>query len=182
MALGACIDYFDMEDSAVRIIPAISPLLIDPDQNTRTQAIKVLELYLARVQKQAINIVDTISENTTTSKSPTPSQEYSSAFMTSATAILSSFAGSKSPPLPAPQNGLQINDMQRSESAPPSAHPASPPRPVSLSRSVKGMKLQKTVKSPFDLDVDGSYLDEASSNVRETEGNAWGLDDEDIDF
>ena len=183
MALGACIEYFDMEDSAVRIIPAISPLLIDPDQNTRTQASKVLELYLTRVHKLAINIVETTTENTTTSKSPTP-QEYSSGFMTSATAILSSFAGARSPPLPSPQNGLLINDMQRSESAPPSAHPVPPPKPVSLSRSVKGMKLQKTVKSPFDLDMDGAYLDEAGAGIkdREVEGNAWGLDDEDIDI
>lgn len=50
LALSATSDIFDETDCASRVVPAISPSLVDKDKSVRTQAVKTLDLYLARIR------------------------------------------------------------------------------------------------------------------------------------
>lgn len=60
LALAATTEYFNEEDCAGRIIPAISPLLIDKEKMIRDQASRAVDAYLAKVRKAAESMPDTV--------------------------------------------------------------------------------------------------------------------------
>jgi len=51
--LGATIDYHEPLDLAQKAIPAISPLLLDPVPDVRSQAFKALDISLRKLEKAA---------------------------------------------------------------------------------------------------------------------------------
>ncbi|KAL2178047.1 armadillo-type protein [Thermothelomyces heterothallicus CBS 202.75] len=53
MALSVTSEYFSEEDCAVRILPAVCPLLIDKEKLIRDQASKTVDVYLAKIKKAA---------------------------------------------------------------------------------------------------------------------------------
>jgi SCY1-like protein 1 len=59
MALAVTVEYFSEEDCAFRILPAISPSLIDKEKLIRDQASKTLDIYLQKIRKHAANMPDT---------------------------------------------------------------------------------------------------------------------------
>lgn len=59
MALAATTEYFTDEDCAARIIPAISPLLIDKEKMIRDQASRSVDAYLQKIRKAAASMPDT---------------------------------------------------------------------------------------------------------------------------
>ncbi|KAJ2962732.1 hypothetical protein NQ176_g10913 [Zarea fungicola] len=59
MALAATTEYFTEEDCAIRILPALSPLLIDKEKLVRDQATRAMETYLQRIKKAASSMPDT---------------------------------------------------------------------------------------------------------------------------
>lgn len=59
MALAATTEFFTEEDCAIRILPALSPLLIDKEKLVRDQATRAMETYLQRIKKAASSMPDT---------------------------------------------------------------------------------------------------------------------------
>ncbi|EWG40579.1 SCY1 protein kinase [Fusarium verticillioides 7600] len=53
MALGATAEYFTDEDSACRILPVISPVLIDKEKIVRESATRTMDIYLQKIKKAA---------------------------------------------------------------------------------------------------------------------------------
>lgn len=60
MALSVTGDCFTDEDCAARILPAISPLLIDKEKLVRDQAVKTMDIYLQKIKKAAADMPDTV--------------------------------------------------------------------------------------------------------------------------
>ena len=59
MALAATADSFTDDDAATKIMPAVSPLLLDKEKLVRDQAFKTLDIYFKQVRKAANNMADT---------------------------------------------------------------------------------------------------------------------------
>ncbi|KYK60322.1 protein kinase-like protein [Drechmeria coniospora] len=59
MALGATVEYFSDEDCAVRILPALCPLLMDKEKLVRDQASRTMDTYVQKVRKAAAGMPDT---------------------------------------------------------------------------------------------------------------------------
>ncbi|KAF4984373.1 hypothetical protein FDECE_17095 [Fusarium decemcellulare] len=60
MALGATSEYFTDEDSASRVIPVVSPLLIDKEKIIRDAATRTIEVYLQKIKKAAAAMPDSV--------------------------------------------------------------------------------------------------------------------------
>lgn len=60
MALAVTSDVFSEDDCAGRIIPAISPCLMDKEKLVRDQANKAIDVYLQRVRKFASTMPDSV--------------------------------------------------------------------------------------------------------------------------
>ncbi|KTW26730.1 hypothetical protein T552_02735 [Pneumocystis carinii B80] len=61
MALGATYNMFDESNCCIKLIPVISPMLIDNEKSIRIQAKKTMDLYFQKVTK-LINALDNTSE------------------------------------------------------------------------------------------------------------------------
>ncbi|KAI2090913.1 Nuclear aminoacylation-dependent tRNA export pathway component [Ophidiomyces ophidiicola] len=59
LAFAATIDVFSEEDCATKVIPAISPALIDKEKIVRDQASKTFDAYLERIRQFASTMADT---------------------------------------------------------------------------------------------------------------------------
>ncbi|KAK2841639.1 hypothetical protein FQN49_006058 [Arthroderma sp. PD_2] len=59
LALAATLDLFSEEDCAVKVLPVITPALIDREKLVRDQANKCVDLYLQRVRKFGAGMADT---------------------------------------------------------------------------------------------------------------------------
>lgn len=59
MALAATADSFTDDDAATKIMPAVSPLLLDKEKLVRDQAFKTLDIYFKQVRKAANSMADT---------------------------------------------------------------------------------------------------------------------------
>ncbi|KAK4162569.1 armadillo-type protein [Cladorrhinum sp. PSN259] len=81
MALSVTSEYFSDEDCACRLIPAISPLLIDKEKLIRDQALKTLDVYMQKIKKAAAGMPDTAlpAEGAAAARMGTPSTEASAA-------------------------------------------------------------------------------------------------------
>lgn len=60
MSLGATVEHFSDEDCAVRILPVVTPSLIDKEKMIRDQANRTMDIYLAKIRKAAANMPDTV--------------------------------------------------------------------------------------------------------------------------
>jgi SCY1-like protein 1 len=60
LAFAATVEYFNDEDCAGRILPAICPSLIDKEKLIREQANKTMEIYLHKVRKSAADMPDSV--------------------------------------------------------------------------------------------------------------------------
>lgn len=56
LSIGATVDYHEPSDLAQKAIPAISPLLLDPVADVRSQAFKALEISIKKLEKAAAAI------------------------------------------------------------------------------------------------------------------------------
>jgi SCY1-like protein 1 len=70
MSLAATSEYFSDEDAAARIIPALSPLLLDKEKLVRDQASRTMDTYLQKVRKAASSMPDTVLPPQQTSEAP----------------------------------------------------------------------------------------------------------------
>ncbi|KAF4982886.1 hypothetical protein FZEAL_1582 [Fusarium zealandicum] len=60
MALGATAEHFTDEDSACRILPMVSPLLIDKEKIIRDAATRTMDVYIQRIKKAAASMPDSV--------------------------------------------------------------------------------------------------------------------------
>lgn len=60
LALAATSDVFDETDCATKVVPAISPSLVDKEKLVRQQAAKTMELYLARIKSLTAGYPDSV--------------------------------------------------------------------------------------------------------------------------
>lgn len=60
MALSVTGDCFSDEDCALRILPAMCPLLIDKEKLVRDQAVKTVDIYMQKIKKAASDMPDTV--------------------------------------------------------------------------------------------------------------------------
>lgn len=60
LALSATAEHFTDEDSACRVIPVISPSLIDKEKMIRESASKAMETYLQKIRKAAASMPDSV--------------------------------------------------------------------------------------------------------------------------
>ncbi|KAH8902730.1 ARM repeat-containing protein [Coniochaeta sp. PMI_546] len=60
LALAVTSEYFTEEDCAARILPSICPLLIDKEKLVRDQAIKTMDVYIAKIKKAAAGMPETV--------------------------------------------------------------------------------------------------------------------------
>ncbi|KAK4514742.1 uncharacterized protein ATC70_002345 [Mucor velutinosus] len=59
MALNATIEYYDTQECATKILPAVSVMLIDKEKPVRDQAFKVMNSFVTKVQEFAERMPDT---------------------------------------------------------------------------------------------------------------------------
>ncbi|CAO3654580.1 unnamed protein product [Mucor fragilis] len=59
MALNATIEYYDAQECATKILPAVSVMLVDKEKPVRDQAFKVMNSFVAKVQEFAERMPDT---------------------------------------------------------------------------------------------------------------------------
>lgn len=59
MSLAATSEYFSDEDCAARIIPGLSPLLLDKEKLVRDQASRAIDTYLQKIRKAAASMPET---------------------------------------------------------------------------------------------------------------------------
>lgn len=60
LALAVTGEYFTEEDCAAKILPSICPLLIDKEKVVRDQAIKTMDVYIAKIKKAASSMPETV--------------------------------------------------------------------------------------------------------------------------
>lgn len=60
MALSVTGECFTDEDCALRILPAICPLMIDKEKLVRDQAVKTMDIYVQKIKKAASDMPDTV--------------------------------------------------------------------------------------------------------------------------
>lgn len=60
MALSVTGECFTDEDCALRILPAVCPLMIDKEKLVRDQAVKTMDIYVQKIKKAAADMPDTV--------------------------------------------------------------------------------------------------------------------------
>ncbi|KAK1780838.1 armadillo-type protein [Copromyces sp. CBS 386.78] len=184
MALAVTVEYFSEEDCAARLIPAVSPLLIDKEKLIRDQANKTIDVYLQRIRKAQHDMPETVippetaqprmstpqpAEVAAASNSGSGSGAVAAAWagwaISSFTNKLSSAAGEMQPngaPSPVPTaSGL---------SAPTST--TTPKRPTSSSASALHRQALKSPPPPTTPSMGDSFF--ADPEPQEDDTDAWG--------
>ena len=187
MALAVTGEYFSDEDCATRIIPSVSPLLIDKEKLIRDQASKTIEVYLQKIKKAAAAMPDTaLPPETVAAGGPrmsTPQPAESSASAASAWAgwAISSFTNK----LSAAAGEIQSNSNGTAPSA-----ASSKPRPTPSSQTASALHRQ-ALKSPTPASAPLSRTSSSGAignattesffpdpDPAEDDGDAWGDMDE----
>ncbi|GAP89523.1 putative scy1 protein kinase [Rosellinia necatrix] len=186
LALGATSEYFTEEDCAMRILPVISPSLIDKEKLVREQASKTIEVYLQRIRKAAESMPDSALPPSQTADGPGPrmSTPQSSEASSWAGWAISSFTNK----LSAASGEIQAssNGAPAPQAAAPSTNP-DPKRVVSSTSTSSASALHRqAVKSPSPAsrmrESSAPTLDAWSQKLSAEEdydaGDAWGdMDD-----
>ena len=60
MSLGATAEHFTDEDCAAKILPVVSPLLLDKEKLVRDSANRTIETYLSKIRKAASEMPDSV--------------------------------------------------------------------------------------------------------------------------
>ena len=135
MALSATSEFYEPEDCANKIIPSISPLLIDKEKSpisiyetddriVRVQATKTIETFLARIAKLTVSMADTaLPVPAETPRSLTPSVQAETFAASAGSAALWAMSGLTKKVLgseiSSSTNGTSGMVVNRPDSAPP---------------------------------------------------------------
>ncbi|KAF8250647.1 ARM repeat-containing protein [Wilcoxina mikolae CBS 423.85] len=168
LALAATSDVFDETDCATKVVPAISPSLVDKEKMIRQQAAKTLELYLARIKTLTTSYPDTVlpppgATNSEAAAAPTGGAVVvqPSGWTSWAVGTLTAAAGQMA------SKPVATLLEERSASAPP-ARPAAPSRPDP----------KTTASTNSSVPQPGGFLNDENEDDDDLDG--WGaLDDDD---
>lgn len=172
LALSVTGECFSEEDTALRILPALCPLLIDKEKLVRDQAVKTMDVYMQKIRKAVVEMPDTIlppphtSEQAGAPRMSTPQPTESAAASWAGWAI-SSFTNKVS----ATAGEIQPTASNGSTPAPEAKRPA----PLTTSASASTLHRQ-AMRSPQPA---SSTLSRASSN--NSGGEAFFADPEPVD-
>ncbi|KAK6082714.1 hypothetical protein SCUP234_04038 [Seiridium cupressi] len=72
LALAATSEHFTEEDCAAKVMPAICPSLIDKEKMIRDQAVKTLDVYMAKIKKAVASMPDTVLPSQSASEGAAP--------------------------------------------------------------------------------------------------------------
>ncbi|AEO56983.1 hypothetical protein MYCTH_78319 [Thermothelomyces thermophilus ATCC 42464] len=193
MALSVTSEYFSEEDCAVRILPAVCPLLIDKEKLIRDQASKTVDVYLAKIKKAAAAMPATAlpPEGAASTaggprmSTPQPAESAASSWagwaISSFTNKLSAAAGeiqSSSSPVNGPAAAAPSADTKRPVAAPPRTLSTSP-LPNSHRQAVKS----PPPSAPPTSNKNSFFQDEPSAHGDDDDtyddaADAWGdMDD-----
>lgn len=198
MALAATVDSFTDDDAATKIVPAVSPLLLDKEKLVRDQAFKTLDIYFKRVRKAANNMADTAlpppqesrSESTTPRMStPAPNESVPGGW---AGWAISGFTN---------KLATAVGDIQPTNTTPVNGGMGAPPPPLLETRPHTGMPIRasasasvlarQAITSPPANSQRTSTSSASGKNAahyfeddnEEDESEAWGdMDDDDTAF
>ncbi|CAN8106155.1 unnamed protein product [Discula destructiva] len=176
MALSVTGDCFTDEDCALRILPAISPLLIDKEKLVRDQAVKTMEIYVQKVKKAAADMPDTAlpPQPTGAGAAPrmsTPVQAESAAATWTGWAI-SSFTNKISQAA----GEIQPTSSNGSVPAPAAARPAPVTTASASALHRHAMKSPGLAASSRPSTSSGNFGGESFFTNAEPADNAWGDD------
>ncbi|KAK0626910.1 armadillo-type protein [Immersiella caudata] len=187
MALAVTGEHFSDEDSAIRIIPAISPLLIDKEKLIRDQAIKTMDVYLQKIRKAVASMPDSaLPPESTAAGGPrmsTPQPAESSASTATAWAgwAISSFTNKLS------AAAGEIQPSSNGSQSPSLSAPTSKPRPAPSSQTASALHRQ-ALKSPppsaplsrtsSSGGIGGAESFFPGPEIADDDGDAWGDMDE----
>ncbi|KAI1113948.1 armadillo-type protein [Nemania sp. NC0429] len=189
MALAATSEHFTEEDCATRILPVISPSLVDKEKLVRDQANKTIDIYLQRIRKAAANMPDSAlpPSQAADSAGPRMSTPQSSDVSSWAGWAISSFTNKLS---------AASGEMQTSSNGAPTPRAASPstapePKRVVSSTSSASALHRQALKSPSPdplsrsstIAAPDTYFKDPSPIEDDDAGDAWGdmgdMNDED---
>lgn len=179
MALSVTGECFTDEDCALKILPAICPLMIDKEKLVRDQAVKTMDIYVQKIKKAASDMPDTVLPPQQTGASAAP--RMSTPVMTESAAAswtgwaISSFTNKIS------QAAGEIQPTTSNGSTPvPTAQAAARPPPVATA-SASALHRQ-AMKSPTPATASrpstssGTFGGESFFTDAEPVDNAWGMD------
>lgn len=181
MALAVTVEYFSDEDCAARLIPAVSPLLIDKEKLIRDQANKTIDVYLQRIRKAQHDMPETvIPPETAQPRMSTPQPEAAAAQSSGSGAVAAAWAGWA---ISSFTNKLSsaAGEMQPNGSGAPSPVPSglstptsttTPKRPTSSSASALHRQALKSPPPTASSSTGDSFF--ADPEPQEDDGDAWG--------
>ncbi|KAK4104600.1 ARM repeat-containing protein [Parathielavia hyrcaniae] len=187
LALSVTAEYFSNEDCALRLVPAICPALIDKEKLIRDQAVKTVDVYLAKIRKAAASMPDSVLPPEGTSSAagggprmstPQPTESATAASwagwaISSFTNKLSAAAGEIQPSSSTPVNG-------NGTAPPPFKRPATASQTLSTS-SATTLHRQALKSPPPSAPKDSFFQDEpgpADDDDNDDAADAWGdMDD-----
>ena len=187
LALAATADLFGDDDCATKILPALSPSLVDREKLVRDQANKTFDTYVQRIRKYATTLPDTVLPPPSTAtangitRMGTPQQNDAAGWagwaISSFTNKMAQASGEMQPKASSLQEPSKI---ERSSSTPPTANagrqPQSSASASTLHRlAVTGPSTPAVQSPPESVSWDAPENDDDA-------GEAWGELDEDNFF
>ncbi|KAI9197249.1 armadillo-type protein [Polychytrium aggregatum] len=195
LALAATQDYYDATDIALKVLPHMSPLLVDNERNIREQAFKAFDVFIKKLeahsksmpepQAPAVSPAAQVPSATAPAATSNPAQAGPASSPAdswsswSAVSVLSSkltntiIGSAGAPATPTPGSGI---------GAPPSAGPAGQARPVALDRAASASPQIRT-NPPTQYGANNASASRPaasngqSSSSKPTAGDGWNDDD-----
>lgn len=183
-ALAATADIFTEEDCATKLLPAISPSLVDKEKIVRDQANKTLDIYIARIRKYSQTLPETVlppptAANASTGATPrmgTPANDAPSGWAGWAISSFTNKLSAASGQMASGTNGAAQTE-KRSQSLPPAAETVRPTSSANTTSPLYRQTLTKpsTTSNPFAAPSSTPSVTSAD-DLAEAEdfGAAWG--------
>lgn len=183
MALAVTVEYFSDEDCAARLIPAVSPLLIDKEKLIRDQANKTIDVYLQRIRKAQQDMPETVIPPETAQprmSTPQPAEAAAASNSAGSGAVAAAWAGWA---ISSFTNKLSSAAGEMQPSGAPSPIPTAsglstptstttPKRPTSSSASALHRQALKSPPPPTTPSMGDSFF--ADPEPQEDDADAWG--------
>ncbi|KAJ9642391.1 Nuclear aminoacylation-dependent tRNA export pathway component [Coniosporium apollinis] len=183
-ALAATADIFTEDDCATKLLPAISPSLVDKEKIVRDQANKTLDIYITRIRKYSQTLPETAlppptAANASTAATPrmgTPANDVPSGWAGWAISSFTNKLSAASGQMTTGANGAAQSE-KRSQSLPPAAETARPTSSTNTASPIYRQTLTKpsTTTNPFAAPSSTPSVTSAD-DLAEAEdfGAAWG--------
>ncbi|KZV66792.1 ARM repeat-containing protein [Peniophora sp. CONT] len=178
MAFMACIDCFDIEELAGRVVGVVAGALVDKEKLVRDQAFKAIELFMKKIEAHAATMPETVPNDTGASMLGLPTPNGQTGLTNTAAGAASSLASWAISSLSSSGAKLAPSEIQSSiASSSMSGHPTAPP-PLPSSSTKPVAPAVPTASKPKGMQL-GAHR-QAKHNMPgglASELDAWGKDD-----